>query len=78
MNMHRTGRLLCLLLAALLLTCPGCAKKRTVISDAAYFSEYLTGYDLNRPIRFEIVFADGHAEALTNKNIEKKYFIPEL
>ena len=24
------------------------------------------------------VFADGHAEALTNKNIEKKYFIPEL
>ena len=60
MNMHRTGRLLCLLLAALLLTCPGCAKKQTVISDAAYFSDYLTGYDLNRPIRFEIVFADGH------------------
>ncbi len=48
------------MLAIMLLVCAGCSKKQTVISDAAYFSPYLTGYDLNRPIRFEIVFADGH------------------
>ena len=60
MNMNRTRGLVCLLLAVLLLVCAGCAKKQNVISDASYFKDYLTGYDLNRPIRFEIVFADGY------------------
>lgn len=61
MNKIRT-RLLCLLLsAACLCAClTGCAQKRMVISNADYFKDYLTGYDLNRPIRFEMVFADGH------------------
>ena len=60
MNMNRTRGFVCVLLAVLLLVCAGCAKKQNVISDASYFKDYLTGYDLNRPIRFEIVFADGY------------------
>lgn len=52
-------RIVICLLAAVMLIASGCSKK-PVINDAAYFKDYLTGYDLNRPIRFEIAFADGN------------------
>ena len=53
-------RVLPIVLAVMLLVCAVCSKNNRVISDAAYFQDYLTGYDLNRPIRFEMVFADGN------------------
>ena len=39
---------------------------------------YQTGQFTPHGSYTNFVFADGHAEGLTNKNIEKKYFIPEL
>ncbi|MGN1074067.1 MAG: peptidylprolyl isomerase [Eubacteriales bacterium] len=53
-------RVLPFVLAVMLLVCAGCSKNNRVISDSAYFQDYLTDYDLNRPIRFEMVFADGN------------------
>ena len=58
--MKKSFRAAYLLLAVLLLLCAGCSSDSRVISDASYFQEYLSGYDLNRPIRFEIVFDGGN------------------
>ncbi|MEA4824821.1 MAG: peptidylprolyl isomerase [Clostridiaceae bacterium] len=57
--MKHSRRIVLCLLAAVMLLCAGCSKNSRVISDADYFKDYLAGYDLNRPIRFEMVFADG-------------------
>jgi len=58
--MKKSIRVAYLLLAGILLFCSGCSSDNRVISDAGYFQDYLTGYDLNRPIRFEIVFESGN------------------
>lgn len=57
--MKKSVRAALIILALMLTFCAGCSKNSNLIGNADYFKDYIAGYDLNRPIRFEMVFADG-------------------